>query len=227
MEINVKLDNFEGPLDLLLHLIEQRKMDPIDLVISKLIDDYLNFMHEAKMESLDIRVEFLVMASELLEIKALSVLNIGEKEKREEELTQKIQDYKLFKELSQHLELLEDQYKIPYSKGKRGINIVKQQSKEVDLSKLSIEDIFRTYMSQANETEEVLNIDIAQTYTLSEEMDILNRNLREQGKIEVENIMNRAQNRLHMVYLFLAILEMYRNDIIKINGKIIQLNQDF
>ena len=224
MEINVKLDNFEGPLDLLIHLIEQRKMDPIDLVVSKLIDDYLNFMHEAKVESLDIRVEFLLMASELLEIKALSVLNIGEKEKREEELTQKIQDYKLFKELSQHLEFLEDQYKIPYSKGERGINIVKQPSKEVDLSKLSIEDIFRTYMSQTNEMEEVLNIDIAQTYTLSEEMNILNKNLIQQGNIEVENIMNRAQNRLHMVYLFLAILEMYRNDIIKINGKIIQLN---
>jgi segregation and condensation protein A len=160
MEIKVKLDNFEGPLDLLIHLIENRKMDPTKLVISKLIDDYLNFLEEVNKENLEIKIEFLVMASELLEIKALSILNIGEKEKKEKELSQKIKEYKLFRELSQEIEKLD-------------------------------------------------------------------KNLKKYKKIDVNTVFGGAENRLHLVYLFLAILEMYRNNLIEIDEKIIRLREDF
>jgi segregation and condensation protein A len=227
MEIKVKLDNFEGPFDLLLHLIDQRKMDPLKLVVSKIIDDYLSFLQEAKMEDLDIRVEFLVMASELLEIKALSVLNLSEKEKKEEELGQRIHEYKIFKGISRQLELFENEYNISYHKGKKGKNIVNRPSKEIDLSKLGIEDIFNTYLSQISETEEVLDININQTYTLSQEIENLNQNLKKHGKAEINDILAKAQNRLHIVYLFLAILEMYRNNLVKIDGKTIWLSEDF
>ena len=227
MEIKVKLDNFEGPFDLLLHLIDQRKMDPLKLVVSKIIDDYLSFLQEAKMEDLDIRVEFLVMASELLEIKALSVLNLSEKEKKEEELGQRIHEYKIFKGISRQLELFENEYNISYHKGKKGKNIVNRPSKEIDLSKLGIEDIFNTYLSQIRETEEVLDININQTYTLSQEIESLNQNLKKHGKAEINDILTKAQNRLHIVYLFLAILEMYRNNLVKIDGKTIWLSEDF
>ncbi len=224
MEIKVKLDNFEGPFDLLLHLIDQRKMDPLKLVVSKIIDNYLSFLQEAKMEDLDIKVDFLVMASELLEIKALSVLNLSEKEKKEEELGQRIHEYKIFKGISRQLELFENEYNISYHKGKKGKNIVNRPNKEIDLSKLGIEDIFNAYLSQIRETEEVLDINLNQTYNLSQEIENLNQNLKKHGKAEINDILKKAQNRMHIVYLFLAILEMYRNNLVKIDGKTIWLS---
>ena len=70
MDIVLKIDNFEGPLDLLLHLIEKKKLKISEIKISQIIDEYLGVLKEAQEENLHIKVEFLVTASELLEIKA-------------------------------------------------------------------------------------------------------------------------------------------------------------
>ena len=81
--IQVKIDNFEGPLDLLIHLIEKNQMNIAEINISKIIDEYLEYLHEQENENLKIKVEFLVMATELLEIKTYSILN---KEKKLEKI---------------------------------------------------------------------------------------------------------------------------------------------
>ena len=73
--IQIKIDNFEGPLDLLIHLIEKKKMDINEINISQIIDDYLGYIHTQKELNLKIKVEFLIMATDLIEIKAYSVLN--------------------------------------------------------------------------------------------------------------------------------------------------------
>ena len=77
--IQVKIENFEGPLDLLIHLIEKKKMDVNAINISQIIDDYLSYIHAQKELNLKIKIEFLVMATDLIEIKAYSVLNRGKK----------------------------------------------------------------------------------------------------------------------------------------------------
>ncbi len=74
MEIVLKIDNFEGPLDLLLHLIDKKKLKIAEIKISQIIDEYLSILEEAKEENLSIKVDFLVIASELLEIKAAALL---------------------------------------------------------------------------------------------------------------------------------------------------------
>ena len=71
--INVKIDNFEGPLDLLIHLIEKKQMKITEINISQIIDDYLNYIKQQKEENLKIKVEFLIMATDLIEIKAYSI----------------------------------------------------------------------------------------------------------------------------------------------------------
>ena len=74
--IQIKIENFEGPLDLLIHLIEKKKMDINSINISQIIDDYLNYIHNVQKElNLKIKVEFLIMATDLIEIKAYSILN--------------------------------------------------------------------------------------------------------------------------------------------------------
>ena len=71
--IKIKIDNFEGPLDLLIHLIEKKQMKITEINISQIIDDYLNYIKEQKEENLKIKVEFLIMATDLIEIKAYSI----------------------------------------------------------------------------------------------------------------------------------------------------------
>ena len=84
--IQVKIENFEGPLDLLIHLIEKKKMDVNAINISQIIDDYLSYIHAQKELNLKIKIEFLVMATDLIEIKAYSVLNRGKKLEKIENL---------------------------------------------------------------------------------------------------------------------------------------------
>ncbi|RUA06682.1 MAG: segregation/condensation protein A, partial [Fusobacteria bacterium] len=87
MKLEIKLENFEGPLDLLLHLLEKKEMEITEVKISELIDEYLSLVEKAQKGNISIKVEFLGVASELLEIKALSILNMREKEKKEEALS--------------------------------------------------------------------------------------------------------------------------------------------
>ena len=95
--IQVKIDNFEGPMDLLLHLIEKKQMKISEINISQIIDDYLEYINKHKEENLKIKIEFLIMATDLIEIKAYSILNHEKKLETMEDLEKRIIEYKILK----------------------------------------------------------------------------------------------------------------------------------
>lgn len=106
--ISYKLQVFEGPLDLLLHLIEKNKVDIYDIPISEITDQYLEYMRAMDLEDMDISSEFLVMAAELLLIKSKMLLPAETNEEGEEEdpragLVERLIEYKMFKYLAQGL----------------------------------------------------------------------------------------------------------------------------
>ena len=113
--IQIKIENFEGPLDLLIHLIEKKKMDVNTINISQIIDEYLNYIHTQKELNLKIKIEFLVMATDLIEIKTYSVLNTDKKLEKIENLEKKIIEYQLFKEISELFSKYENEYNIPHT----------------------------------------------------------------------------------------------------------------
>ncbi|MBI3016774.1 MAG: segregation/condensation protein A, partial [Deltaproteobacteria bacterium] len=86
MTYQVKLDQFEGPLDLLLHLIRKNEMDIRDIEISKITDQYLNFINAMRTLDVDLASEFIVMAATLIYIKSKMLLPKTEEEVVEEEL---------------------------------------------------------------------------------------------------------------------------------------------
>lgn len=99
----VKLENFEGPLDLLCHLIDKNKMDIYDINLSEITDQYIEYINEMEKMNLEVTSEFLVMASTLLYLKSKNLLPNqveDEKELTEEELLQRIIEYKKYKEIS-------------------------------------------------------------------------------------------------------------------------------
>ena len=140
--IKVKIENFEGPLDLLIHLIEKKKMDVNAINISQIIDDYLSYIHAQKELNLKIKIEFLVMATDLIEIKAYSVLNRGKKLEKIENLEKKIIEYQLFKEISELFSKHENEYNIPYTR--TGTESMGSEIIEYDISSLSLDNLFKS-----------------------------------------------------------------------------------
>ena len=104
MAIPVKINVFEGPLDLLLHLIEKNKIDIYDIPIVEITDQYMEYLHSMEQEDLGTMSEFMVMAATLLDIKCKMLLpkevnEEGEEDPREE-LVQKLLEYKMYKYMS-------------------------------------------------------------------------------------------------------------------------------
>ena len=105
MDLNFHLEAFEGPMDLLLHLIEKNKIDIYDIPIAEITDQYLAYIDEMKKADLGIMSEFLVMAATLLDIKSRYLLPHEENEEGEEEdprleLVQQLLEYKMYKSMS-------------------------------------------------------------------------------------------------------------------------------
>ena len=117
----IRLDNFEGPLDLLCHLVDKNKMDIHEVNISKITDQYIEYINAMKELNLDVTSEFVLMASTLLFIKSKSLLPKqveDEGELTEEELIHRIIEYKKYKEISKklkdfYLEYSNRFYKLP------------------------------------------------------------------------------------------------------------------
>lgn len=217
MEIVLKIDNFEGPLDLLLHLIEKKKMKISEIKISQIIDEYLQFIEKAQSDSLSVKVEFLEIASELLEIKAVSILSVEKEEEKEKDLKRRLEDYKVFKEVAGVISSIECEYNISYTR-KEGRKITKNIPKEFDLTSLKLQDMFNSYIKYLPKDEEFLEIEVEKRYSLKEEMDRIKVILYSSEKCVVE-LFGRAENRTHLVYIFLAVLDLYRDGIILIEGE--------
>ena len=103
---SIKIDNFQGPLDLLCHLIDCNKMNIYDIKISEITDQYIEYLNQMEKLNLEIASEFLIMASTLLYLKSKKLLpkqEIEEEEITEEELIRRIIDYKKYKEISKAL----------------------------------------------------------------------------------------------------------------------------
>ena len=100
---SIKIENFEGPLDLLCHLIDKNKMDIYDINLSEITDQYIEFIKQMEQMNLDVTSEFLVMSSTLLYLKSKHLLpktEDDEEEITEEELIRRIIEYKKYKEIT-------------------------------------------------------------------------------------------------------------------------------
>lgn len=214
-EIVFKLDNFEGPLELLIYLIDKKEVEISKVKISQIIDEYLDIMKTAQDNSLSIKVEFLIMATELLEIKAKSVLSIDKDKESEKELKRKIEQYKLFKEVTTEVRKFENEFNISYSK-KDGKQIAKVNSKEYNLNEISLNDVFSNYKKYFEKQEkEVIEIQYEKTYSIEEQKEKIMLLIYEEEK-NLDSIFELAENKSHLIYIFLALLDIYKDGTINI-----------
>ena len=223
MEVVLKLSNFEGPFDLLLNLIEKKKVNIFDVNISQLIDEYLEVLEQSQKENVEIKSDFLIIVSELLEIKTLNLLNIDVDKEKENSLKRRLEEHKLFKEIIPKISDIENEFNISYSRGESK-RTIKKIAKDYDLTEITSQDIFNIYRAYFNEVElnDIMELNLTKQYDLKDIMDdilikVFTKN------ISMDNLFLEAENKLHLVYIFLAILELYKDGKINIiDGEIIK-----
>ena len=210
MAIQIKLENFEGPLDLLIHLIEKNKMNITEIDISQIIEDYLSYIKEAQELNLKIKVEFLVMATELIEIKAYSILDKEKKEEKEEDLEKRIIEYKIFKEISEKMSECENEYNISYRK--TGDQKIIPSEIEYDLSALSVNNLFSYFKDLLKEeVRESIKIELEEEYGLDEAYKEVHEILNTKKRVNFNMLLKNRYTRVRIVALFLCVLEMFKD----------------
>lgn len=220
-EVVVKLNNFEGPFDLLLNLIEKNKMKISDINISQLIDEYLEVLKVSKKENIEIKSDFIIIASELIEIKTLNLLNLDKDKEKETNLRRRLEEHKLFKEVVPKVVELEKEFNISYSRGESK-RVIKKIAKDYDLTSLTTDDIFEVYKKYFDSIDisEVMELNLMKQYDIKEVMDNILMKVYFK-KWLIDDIFLEAENKLHLIYIFLAILELYKDAKINIdNGEI-------
>ncbi len=129
----IKIENFEGPLDLLCHLIDKNKMDINEVNLSEITDQYINYINKMEELNLEVTSEFLIMASTLILIKSKSLLpKVGDEEEEitEEELLRRIIEYKKYKEISKTLKKQYEENATRLFKSPEIIELPKQKLEE-------------------------------------------------------------------------------------------------
>lgn len=217
MHYEVKIDEFEGPLDLLLHLIKKSNIDIYDISLEEITNQYLDYIKAMKEMNLDIASEYLVMASELLEYKSKSLLPKKEVENDEfeedpkETLIKRLIDYKKYKEITSAFKDLESVRSDIFTKTPS--NIDEYDEKVINNDDLSVEDLleaFKKFMTR-KEFEKPLNTKITnKELSVSERITSIRKLLKNKKQISFMELFE-VHTKDYIVVTFLSILEMSKD----------------
>ena len=217
---SIKINNFEGPLDLLCHLIDKNKMDIYDINISEITDQYIKYIEQMEKMNLEITSEFLVMSSTLLYLKSKHLLpkqQDDEEEITEEELIRRVIEYKKFKEITKKLKENFLQYSKRFYKFPEEIELPKQKI-EKDYDSTIIPKIYKELLQRNTEkiNENASNIEkiaITETYTVGNTVKEMYRALVKFKKFTFNKLFSlKKHNRNEVVTAFSGLLEMSRRN---------------
>lgn len=227
MDITYKLEHFEGPLDLLLHLIDKNKVSIYDIPIAMITDQYMEYVNRMEEEDLDLVSEFLVMAATLLDIKSRMLLPAEPDEEEEEEgdpraeLVARLLEYRKYKYMAAELQEMEDLAAGQMYKGATiPVEVAKYQP-PVDLDALlgdlTLEKLQKIYESVMKRRADKLDPVRSKFGTIKREPISVEKRIRDvmgyarkHRKFSFRQMLERQTERLEVVVTFLAILELMK-----------------
>ena len=226
MGIPVKLQVFEGPLDLLLHLIEKNKIDIYDIPIVEITSQYMEYIRQMEREDLNVMSEFLVMAATLLDIKCRMLLpkeinEEGEEEDPRAELVEQLLQYKMYKYMSYELkDRLSVSGKVLYKDPTIPEEVAKYEQ-PVDLEELvgnltltRLNAIFQSLMRRQNDKIDPIRSKFGQIeqeeVSLDEKMMDLRTYAQEHATFRFSELMREQKGKIQMIVTFLAVLELMK-----------------
>ena len=232
MALYVKLEAFEGPLDLLLHLIDKNKIDIYDIPIVMITEQYMEYIRQMETEDMNIMSEFLLMAATLLDIKCKMLLpkevdEEGEEEDPRAELVQKLLEYKMYKFMSYELkdrqfnaeksmykgptipeEILKHQEPIDYSVLLGDLNLQKLHKifKETVKRKEDKVDPIRSQFGKIEKDE----------IKLDEKTAYIEAYVKEKKQLSFRDLLEKQSSKMEVIVTFLVILELMKTGVVQI-----------
>jgi len=226
MAIPVKLEAFEGPLDLLLHLIEKNKIDIYDIPIVEITAQYLDYIKQMQTEDMNIMSEFLVMAATLLDIKCRMLLpkevnEEGEEEDPRAELVQRLLEYKMYKYMSYELKDRQVDAGRTMYKGKTLPKEIEEYKAPVDMETLigdanlsKLQELFKSVMKRQEDKIDPVRSSFGKIE--KDEIDIEAKSLRIEEYIHTHKtfsfrkLLEKQGSKMEIIVTFLVVLEMMK-----------------
>ena len=232
MGIPVKLEVFEGPLDLLLHLIDKNKIDIYDIPIVEITNQYMEYIQELQKRDLNIMSEFLLMAATLLDIKCRMLLPVevneeGEEEDPRAELVEQLLQYKMYKYMSYELKDRQiDGEKLWFKEASIPAEVMEYQEpvdldillEGVTLSRLNqiFQDVMKKQYEKLDPVRSKFGKIEKEEVTVDDKMDYLNEYILTHKKFKFRDLLQNQKSKLHVIVTFLAILEMMKMGTIRV-----------
>ncbi|MFZ2193135.1 MAG: segregation/condensation protein A [Candidatus Moraniibacteriota bacterium] len=216
---NVKLEKFEGPLDLLLELIEKEKLSITELNLAKVTDQYLEHIRDNKNIHLENLADFLSVAAKLILIKSralLPVIKFSDDEEEEiRDLSRQLEEYKKFKEISIRIGKLASVGHICYSRpsffGIKSVFYPPENINAMDLKKY-----FQKVLVEIPSAEKLQEEIVTEVVTLEERISDLEITLRNKIETCFSEVINKAKDKIDVIISFLAMLEMVKQRMIHV-----------
>lgn len=224
MNYVVRLESFEGPLDLLLYLIQREEMDIYDIPISRITEQYLRYIED--MDRLDLHPagEFLVMAATLMRIKARLLLPVqrtgeeGEEDPRQE-LVQRLLEYKKYKEAARKLEERESERLRTFTRplDTAFVEEMTRLGDEVTFD-VSMGELVKALQGVLGRLNEVVTHEVElEPVSLEDRVAVLRRKLDESGRIAWSELFEKVRTRIEVIVTFMAMLELMKGGEIRVH----------
>lgn len=223
MSISVKLEAFEGPLDLLLHLIDKNKLNIYDIPIIEITEQYLEYIREIEYRDLDSMSEFLVMASELLSIKSKMLLPKDDEDSDAEdprhELVERLLEYKMYKYISYILKDKElDASRILFKDStipEEALNYKEEIDPTEIIGEISVMDIQKVFLSLMKKQKDKIdpirskfgNIE-KEKINMSKKMEDIERYARSHRVFSFTDLLSDDSSKQELIVIFLGVLEL-------------------
>ena len=210
----ISIDNFEGPLDLLLHLVKESNIDILDIKIEEITDKYLNYINHEKELNIDISSSYLVMAAELMYLKSKSLLPLNKKEddtEDDEEITReklinKLLEYKKYKEMTPIFKELEEERKKIYIKAPEKVSNYVEHNLHGEESIDNLVEAFKKFLNRKDLEKPLETTITKREYSVRKRKDDIKNILKIKKKVDLFE----EYNKPFVVVTFLSILEMVK-----------------
>jgi segregation and condensation protein A len=225
----IKLPQFEGPFDLLLFFIERDELDIYNIPITRIINDFLDYTHQSGELNIELSSEFILFISTLMRIKAKMLLPRkeidadGNEIDPRQELVNKILEYKRFKEASAQMAEMEAFRMLKVRRGNiqdELATIGEEDSEGTEIQHITLFKLMRAFERAMNKYSERLSKPVhtvvQYNYTMEASRDNMLSLAREEKNISFERIFDTCENRVHAIFLFLALLELVQQKFLKI-----------
>jgi len=214
----IKIENFEGPLDLLLYFIRRDELDIYDIPISRITKDFISVISEWKRLNLIIAGDFIVMASTLMRVKAKMLIprpeldDDGIRLDPREELINQLIDYSRFKDAASFLKQMNEESSLMTPRQfQQSINPDSADTLNLVLEDITLFDIASYFKNVMEKRPIISQFELSrEPIKLEQQKEIILKRLNEKGRLSFKNLTKKIQSKLELIVTFLAILDLIR-----------------